>query len=362
MEVTKEQLDELVELLSNKEIFQALSNNGIKYIKDLKKFNDEKLKDTTQEYLNLKKTYINKNFEKFFLPVSKFSKNEVELINDSGRKGNTEVLPITKTKNIYLTVGFDDVFIQTNNIKLPSNYSKYLDTIQMAIGSIMDCQKEKLEKDRFINISAEQVIRVINGLTNKDKVKAESILEVENAFRILKSMIVTCDVKELNIVDDEGNKDLFKKRFIINYGGENVKINRSGNCFTVFEMLEIPVLYRISKLQKQIRSIPIEQLKIKDLRSSKQNTVIKIWLLQQIESMKTNKKNGKHRINKINIKTLFESLKYDIHFYEKNERATKSKYIKQTLQILDYWKQTKYIKDYKQNLKNRSLQSIEIIL
>lgn len=338
------------ELLQELEEIKKTLLNAIRKNDKEEQINAYKKLDDLEKKNNIK---INNVFDKFFLPISKLSKNEIALINKSGENNTTEYLETRKNKTISIKIDFDIDYLDNEKITLPSNYTKYLDTVQMAIGSIMDCGEKY--------ISAEQVIRKINGLTSKDKVQPDAIKEMEKIFKQLRGMFIRIDRSE-ELKGITGSEHNILGSTILDYGKYIEIKNQKGNKIKVYEIRELPILYQYSKSIKQIRAIPIELMKIKGLRSSKQNTVIKIWLLQQIESMKTTKKNGKHRNNIINIKTLFESLKYDIQFYEKNERATKSKYIKQTFQILDYWKEKKYIKDYKQNLKNRSLQSIEILL
>lgn len=327
-----------------------------KLLKSIKENKEEerqealKMLDVFEEKTKIK---INNVFDKFFLPISKLSKNEISLLNESGKNHETKYLETRKNKTISIKLDFETNYLENENVQLPSNYTKYLDTVQMAIGSIMDCGEKY--------ISAEQVIRKINGLTNKDKVQPEAIKEMENIFKQLRGMFIRIDRSE-ELKGTTGSEHNILGSTILDYSKYIEIKNQKGNIIKVYEIRELPILYQYSKSIKQIRAIPIELMKIQGLRSSKQNTVIKIWLLQQIESMKTTKTNGKRRTNIVNIKTLFESLKYDIHFTKSNPRADKAKYIKQTLTILDNWKEKKYISNYKQNFKNKSLQSIEIIL
>lgn len=293
--------------------------------------------------------------DNYFLPVSKLAKNAVKMINEyDGR--NDEILTVDKRKNISvrLQIGYDEQLL------LPENYSLYLDTVQMTIGSLIDCGAQV--------VTAEQVYRTMNGLTSDDYVTPQAVGAVTKAMRQLRNLWVTIDRSE-EVKAYPRLKNLIsviQQKAILPYNETITIKNQAGREITAYKIDKLPPLYEYSKDRGEIRSLPGDLLKIEGLNTSKQNTAIKIWLLQQIESMKPGS-NGKHRDNTIKINTLLEALKYDIDLTATTStaRVKRTRYIKQTKKMLDSWKACGYIKGYKENHstgRGKALESITIFL
>lgn len=286
--------------------------------------------------------------EKYFLPVSKLAKNTVKMINEKGQN----ILNVDKRKNINVSLfigRYDD------SVTLPrEKYNLFLDSVQMTIGSLMDCGAEY--------ITAEQVIRTMNGLSSKDKVTPQAVKDMENVFMKMRNLWVTIDrTAELKAYKKLSGFSVIQNKSILPINTFITIKNQAGREITAYKPEYLPPLYQYSKDREEIRSLPAELLKINGLTTSAQNTALKIWLLQQIESMKPGR-TGKHRETTININTMFDALKYDIEFYSGNPRQTKARYLKQIKTMLDTWKEKKYINDYKENIKARSVESITIFL
>lgn len=340
----KELINELEEL--KKIYFDLLDNtdeNATKQKRELLNQIDSKLKN-----IKILKA------ENYFLPVSMLAKNEVKLINYAGETGAPGKLNVDKRKNINVIVS---IGVYDRSVTLPKNYNLFLDSVQMTIGSLIDCGAEY--------ITAEQVIRTMNGLNSKDKVTAQAVEEMENVFMQLRNLWVTIDrSEEIKGYTKLKGLTLIQNKSILPFNTFITIKNQAGREITAYKPEYIPPLYQYSKDRGEVRSLPAERMKINGLRTSAQNTALKIWLLQQIESMKPDpkKKNGTHRDTTIKLNTLFEALKYDITFNASSPRADKAKYIKQIKTMLDGWTEQKYIKGYKENIKARSLESITIFL
>ena len=268
--------------------------------------------------------------EKYSIAVSKLSKCAVELINNEGGEIQT-----SKKKNICvrLSVGFNDALL------LPANYTKYHDAIQMTIGSLKDSGAKCF--------TAEQVYRAMNGLTTHDYVTPQAVAAVTKAIRQLNNLWVTIDRSE-EVKAFPRLKDVvsvISQKRIIPYNEIMTITNKAGREVTAYILDKLPPIYEYSKDKGQIRSLPQSLFNIKGLNSSAENTAIKIWLLQQIESMKPSQ-NGTCRDRTINFDTLFRDLRYDIILTESNPRAHRARYIKQIFKMLDYWTNCGYISGY----------------
>lgn len=287
--------------------------------------------------------------DNYFLTVSKLAKNQIALINDNGG-----YLEVDKRKGLYVRV---DVGIE-HNVQVPDEYTGFMDAVQMTIGSLLDCGAKI--------ITAEQVYRTMNGLTRKDYVTPQAVGSVTRAIKQLGNMWVTIDrTEEVQAYKNLKNIDrVIYERRILPYNEKVKLINRASKEVTAYKFEFLPPLYQYSKERGEMRKLPIELIKISDLKSSKQNIAIKFYLLQQIESMRPNNK-GVHRDNTIKLSTLFEALKYDIDLSATNStsRVLKNRYIKQIRAILDDFKSKNYISGYKENIGAKTaLESITIFL
>lgn len=330
-----------------------LDKHGIVYTGEL----EDKLEILEREIerkIKKNQLVLPQSFDTFSLVVSLLMKNKsLDLLRLSAMEDEEKILEVGNKK---ITLMIKPLI---NNLPAP-NYFHFC--IMMAVGSILDRQQEEFQKNKYLWISSEQVLRVMGGLTSKNGVTQESIDEMDNIIEQLNNIKLYIDFTELRIVDEYGNKRKTADTRLINYSWAETRTNRAGNDFKAFKIIEYPILYSVSKDLQQIRSLKSNVLKIAGLRSSKQNMALKFWLIQQIESMKSTKKNGKRRTNKININNMFESLEQDFKINKlKNQRVAKNKHIKQMLTMLEYWKGTGYIKDFQQDHEKRSLKSVKII-
>lgn len=106
-----------------------------------------------------------------------------------------------------------------------------------------------------------------------------------------------------------------------------------------------PFLYKYAQSTRQIISVPIKLLNIKDtLNNSEEITVLKNYLIRRIEVMKDNDNQG----NNISYESIFRELDINIDTLTKQKSEKIRRY---TRRILDYWIKNGYIKkheDYKE--------------
>lgn len=361
-ELSAEQIEKLQALSKvftneNLNLFSKwLDKHGIVYTGELEDKLEILEREIERKISKKNQLVLPQSFDTFSFVVSLLMKNKsLNLIRLSAMEDEEKILEVGN-KKITLRIS------SSVSHSLPA--PKYFHfCVMMAMGSIIDRQQEEFKKNKYLWVSSEQIIRTMGGLTSKNWVTKEAINEMDNVIEQLNNIKLYVDFSELKIVDEFGNKRKTADTRLINYTWAETKTNRSGNDFKAFKIVEYPILYSLSKDLQQIRSLKSSYLKIAGLRTSKQNTVMKFWLIQQIESMKATKKNGKRRTNKININTMFEALEHDFKITKlKNQRVARNKHIKQMLTMLEYWKGEKYIKDFQQEYEKTSLKSINIIL
>lgn len=309
----------------------------------------EEIEALNNELEELTKSVKLLSADNYFLTVSKLAKNQIALINNNGGE-----LEVDKRKGLYVRV---DVGLE-KNIQVPDDYTGFMDAVQMTVGSLMDCGARV--------VTAEQIYRTMNGLNTGDKVTPQAVGAVSRAMAQMRNMWVTIDrTAEINAYKKLNSKiSIIDQVAILPYNKKRTVKNNVGREMTAYILDELPPLYRYSKDRGEIRKLPIELIKISDLRSNSQNIAIKFYLLQQIESMRPNEK-GIHRDTTIKLSTLFEALKYDIDLSAttSTSRVIKNRYIKQIRTILDDFKSKNYISGYKENIGAKlALESITIFL
>lgn len=271
--------------------------------------------------------------DNYFLTVSKLAKNQIDLINNNGGE-----LEVDKRKGLYIRVDVGN----EHNLQLPDNYTGFMDAVQMTVGSLMDCGARV--------VTAEQIYRTMNGLDTGKPVTPQAVGAISRAMAQMRNMWVTIDrTAEINAYKKLNNKiSIIDQVAILPYNKKRTIKNNAGREMTAYILEELPPLYRYSKDRGEIRKLPIELIKISNLRTSNQNIAIKFYLLQQIESMRPNNK-GVHRDNTIKLSTLFEALKYDIDLSAttSTSRVIKSNYIKQIRAILEDFKSKIIYQDIK---------------
>ena len=293
----------------------------------------------------------------FCVEVSKFAKRAVELVRNGNARIN--ISKANDKKPVYVDVCICEI---DPKISVPSDYNSYMNAIQMTIGTMMD--------NGFKVATAEQIYRIMNGLSGKEKVSKESINDVEKAVKQMKNLEIEIDrteefIQHKKILEGEKSVD---EHAIAPITSSRRITNRAGITVRGVALEKYPPIYKYSKSIGQIRSIPYEVMKIEG-RNSKQKTILKFYLLQQIESMKPDpqRRTKNKRNNTIKIDTIFNDLKHDIVLGDKTKstyRVKINRRITDIDEILTSFKNKQYISDFTLNKKNNTntIESITIIL
>lgn len=297
--------------------------------------------------------------EKIQLPISALAKQSLKAVN-----GETDgLICINEKRGVNVQV---DAYLRDQSVRFDRGYTKYMDTVQMTIGSLYD-RGLKDNPNGIVEISAEEVYRTMNGLSSDEWISPQALGAVTKAIEQLRTMTVFIDYRNDPSWKAPEDKETYRK------GGDAVPIipllpeygiyfNKVGKMKIKYKVYRTPPFFEDSKQRRHIRTLPLELLKIKGLNSSAQNTAIKFYLLQQIESMRPTKKGGKHRPTTISYDTLFRDLNRDLSFSAQNPRADMGKYRNQITRMLDHWTDQGYISGYVENKKGRSFDSITIFL
>lgn len=204
-----------------------------------------------------------------------------------------------------------------------------------------------LESGRAV-FTPSEIYRAMNGLTNCEYVQMTAIEHIRRSVEKMRVILLTIDRTEL-IEKADGLEEL--KVTIENYmlPVKKYMFNFKNATVAGYALLDIPPLLEHSKSLKKVRTLPIELLNIKKLRSSTEIIIVKNYLLTQIELMK----NG--RSNVILYSTLFDECGID----SQNPTITK-RYRGYIEKMLEQWKEQGYITGYKQKKKCRTMYGIEI--
>jgi hypothetical protein len=198
-------------------------------------------------------------------------------------------------------------------------------------------------------ITPAQVYRNMNGLSPTEPVNKLEIDKVDESMdksRFTRLRVDYTEQAKLYGLDVDSaiiDSNLLSADVIIKKsGGYEVKS---------YKIKDKPPLYAYNEITGQLISIPTKLLNISKLDNTKETNVIKMYLLQRIEVMKS----GHSKTNKIKYETMFEELNI-------KASATKKKRIREKIEImLKDWKDQKHIinsKEYK--IVGRKFEGIEL--
>lgn len=243
------------------------------------------------------------------------------------------------------------------NIKGLENLTEYDGCVHDAIISIIKANKS------FV-FSARQVAQfILYGTDIVNRASPDQVDEVIKSIRKMRTQQITIDYTqhaELNRLDpglscEITNYLLPLKEITLNYNGEKAK---------AYTLLDTPPLYYYADAVKQISGLPaglldIKSTKTRKYKGSKENTVIKFYLIKTLAQIK-NIKNSERWKRTRNIDKIIEAVGIDLTNYKK-PRDKRKEIIKTITNILDSWKEDGYIKGYEINTGQRKrIESITI--
>jgi hypothetical protein len=137
-----------------------------------------------------------------------------------------------------------------------------------------------------------------------------------------------------------------------------VKMASNGKEVVAYKLLDKPLLYKYAERLKQIITVPFELLNIKGASDTEDVTVLKNYLLRRIELMK----NGNNNVESYNIsyKKIYELLNVsEQNSVSNNAWYLKTSDIRKTVkEILDYWKEIRYISKYSEYIDSKDYKNM----
>lgn len=321
---------------------EYFSNNSPEYMELLSTRSElVKLIEKAEEGGTIDKSDIERVFsivpKNAILPVSKISQFSTQLLN-----GDIPGVIVDKKKIVKVPV-----MVKREDVHLPENYTRYDDCVHNAVCSLLEAGNT--------TFTAEMVYRAMNGLSNTEKIRPESLETVRKSIEKQRSIDVYIDYSEQA---KEWNKSI-KKTTIRGHIIEcRVAEGETHNGYKkqVYVLLATPPIYEYSKIFNQVRTIPIGLLNIKNLRNSEQITVIKNYLLTRIETMRGSNGTGKT----ILYETLFSAC--DLNFSPSNPAKDAKKYRGYISKILNQWVEQDYISGFSEKKEGRSFVGVTIKL
>lgn len=203
-----------------------------------------------------------------------------------------------------------------------------------------------------IDISAVQTSEIINS--------------IEKLRRIHVTVDATEEMQKRNVLDENGNPILSCKFDEFLLSARCIDVSAGGHVVKAYKILSEPILLSYSKMTRQIITINAKYLDIKQvdeqgnlttksLKNSTKRIAIRDYLIRRIEMMKHKRKYGNRIITTILFDTIFEETgtQTDVKQYKSNNK----KYV---LQVLDFFKASNFIYDYKLKKNGKTLVGVDI--
>ena len=194
--------------------------------------------------------------------------------------------------------------------------------------------------------SPAMVYRTMAGKNDSAFVPQEKLKEVTASIYKCMSSLITIDASEEASI--YGLDAMYSQNLIY---AKAVTLKTKGWEVNAFMLIDEPVLYKYSKLKRQVFSVP---LRVLDTPPSKTNDVIVLqgYLVRLVETL---------RITTANIsKTILYSTLYELL---DSTNATKQKLLRirtNVKAILDYWVEIGYISNYREVTQGRAKFSVEL--
>lgn len=199
-------------------------------------------------------------------------------------------------------------------------------------------------------ITPQRVYMTMAGIKEREYISPQAIgavtksIEKSRATKLKIDFTAEAKAKKLNV------ESAVIDSMLLNV--DKITVRAGGEVKEAYKITRTPALYEYAQLTKQIISVPIGLL---DIRQATRNTEyiipIKEYLLRRIGIMKNNGGMG----NKIVYNTIFEEAGI------KTENPTQTKRYRDSIKaILDLWKKEKEIKGYKEYKDGKCIKGITI--
>jgi len=251
----------------------------------------------------------------------------------TGRKGNKEISAL-------LSIDFDDL----GKDVLLEPFDK---AVHAAVGSLYDAGNEYM--------TPQMIFKVQSG-NKKSKI-------TENNFHEISKSVQKCiDTKIELDASAEAAAYGFDKAKATYYGqllmADRMKIvELNGEVVEAIHVYRKPILYEYAEMKNQVARIDLSLLDT-PLNKTNEVLILQDYLLRRISAMK----NPKSKLDKtILYKTIFEQIKIEAET-DGALRKKKTKIRSQVRDMLDYWKEHNFIKNYTETKRGSGYYSINIFL
>lgn len=160
-------------------------------------------------------------------------------------------------------------------------------------------------------------------------------------------------------------KSVFVRERFLNL--REVTVKAGSETVTAWQLKEEPLILKYCELSKQVLSVPLDLLNIKEVQRGLPTTVsisnnddriaVKGNLLRRIAILKYRKRNKQEWSSVISFDTVFDET--GLQQASKDKRSNMYSYIKQ---CLDFWKAEKWITGYSMLTKGKKITGVNIIL
>lgn len=190
-------------------------------------------------------------------------------------------------------------------------------------------------------------------MSGRDKIKAtqERIESIrESVERMRRTRLYIDYTNEEEMLGKEVKKRTLNSNLL---SCDELEVKLNNEVVNAYKLLRQPILFEYANRKKQIISTPINLLNA-PINNTPDVMVLKAYMIRRIEQMKNPN-------NKLSNAILYETIYKQIGKIEASKQI-KSKIKKQIKVLLDYFKETGFIKEYKESKRGKIFHSIKIIL
>jgi hypothetical protein len=212
-------------------------------------------------------------------------------------------------------------------------------------------------------ISVPMVYRAMNGMMESETVSSHSLDEIRRSIEKCNIIKATIDcTQEVIAYNNNCNKtsNYKLKGNLLDYRIATEE-TKDGKTYDVYILIAKPILYEYAQISGQIYTVPISLLQTKGvLRNTKDVTVIRSYLIRQIEGMKSPKFK---RSKKITFSGVYAELDITQESLSAQSYKDKTKKMRKHVEtLLDELKRQKYIKGYERYKKGNTIEGVDIKL
>lgn len=219
-------------------------------------------------------------------------------------------------------------------------------------------------------VTPEMIWRAMSNKSDSERISPQQQGAITKSLEKMRYIHVFADLteemrKRKVMIDGEPIEQFQIDNFLLLM--DKIKVSAGGTTKVAYHIVKEPIMLTYSKMTGQLLTVKSKLLDIKKIKGGKisSETIpttenrqpIKEYLLQRIEVMKYNRRN-RHR--KQSNRILFDSLYRNTGSTTTN-RIELKRIREYAFQVLDYWKASRYITDYKLVTEGRKINGIDII-